>query len=120
VALVGNRRAALVQDEFDLAVPADLVWAMTTDAEITLRGDTALLRLKGKELVARILSPKGAQFASESAEQSPPQKTNQGISRLLVPLKGKKGAVRVAVLLSPRWEDGRTVEKAEVKPLEKW
>jgi len=120
VALVEGRGAALVQDEFDLAAPADLTWAMTTDAGITVRGDSALLRLNGRELDARILSPEGAQFMVESAEQSPPQKINRGVRRLLVQLKGRTGPVRVAVLLSPRWEDGRRVDNTALKPLAKW
>ncbi len=120
VALVGNRRAALVQDEFDLAGPTDLLWAMTTDAEITLRGSTAVLRLNGRELTARILSPRGARFSVESAEQSPPQKPNTGVRRLVALLNGKTGTVRVTVLFSPHWPDSEPVEKAEVKPLSQW
>lgn len=120
VAMVGNRKAALVQDEFELAGSSDITWAMTTDADITLRGDTALLRLNGKELTARILSPKGSQFAIESAEQQPPQKSNTGVKRLLVPMKGHAGKVRIAVLLAPKWEDGKTVKKVEIAPLAEW
>ena len=120
IALVGGRRAVLVQDEFELDAPADLTWAMTTDAEITLQGDRALLKLKEKELIAHILSPMGAKFTVESAEQPPPQRTNRGVKRLLVHLPGKTGAVCVAVLLSPKWEKGGEVSQADVKTLKNW
>ncbi|MHC4512058.1 MAG: heparinase, partial [Planctomycetota bacterium] len=76
--MVGNRRAVLVQDEFDIEKPCEVTWAMTTDAQITnTRGGTAVLALRGRELIARVLSPAGAEFAVESAEQKPPQRTNK-------------------------------------------
>jgi hypothetical protein len=120
ISLVGDRRAALVQDEFVLDSPTEITWAMTTDAEITLDGRRAMLKLKGKELTARILSPMGAQFTVESAEQQPPQKANRGVKRLLVRLPGQTGAVCVAVLLSPKWEKGEEVARTDIKPLVKW
>ncbi|KPL24380.1 MAG: hypothetical protein AMJ75_03890, partial [Phycisphaerae bacterium SM1_79] len=64
--------------------------------------------------------PAGAEFAAESAEQKPPQKTNKGVKRLVVRLSEAKGNVRVAVLLSPAWKEGNVVKTAEVIPLEEW
>ena len=121
VALVGNRRAVLVQDEFDLVKPCEILWGMTTDAAISLEPHgSARLRLKGQELVARVLSPSGAEFSVGSAEQTPPQKTNNGVSRLLVRLPNAKGNTRIAVLLAPEWPDGDPLRKTPVKPLEAW
>ena len=121
VALVGNRRAVLVQDEFELVKPCEVVWGMTTDAAITLEGPgVARLRLKGRELSAQILSPSGAKFTVESAEQAPPQKSNKGVSRLLVRLSSDKGNTRIAVLLAPEWQDGISLRRIPVKPLEAW
>ncbi|MEP4077337.1 heparinase II/III domain-containing protein [Haloferula sp.] len=121
VAVVGNRRAVLVQDEFEIANPCEVLWGMTTDATITL-GDSGLahLRLKGKQLTARVLSPAGATFTVESAEQAPPEKRNKGVSRLVIRLPDTKGALTVSVLLSPEWEDGNSVKKLEFKPLSEW
>ena len=121
VALVGNRRAVLVQDEFKLVKPCEVLWGMTTDAAITLeKPGVARLRLKGRELSARVLSPSGAEFTVESAEQAPPQKTNKGVSRLLVRLPSAKGNTRIAVLLAPEWQNGVSLRKTPVKPLEEW
>jgi len=120
IALVDNRRAVLVQDECMFEGDTDVAWGMTTDAEITVDGAAAVLRRDGKELIARILAPPGASFTVESAEQAPPQKRNEGVKRLMVRIKGKKGAFRMAVLLSPRWEDGREVDSAKVVPLSAW
>ena len=120
IKLVGKRRAVLVQDEFDIAVGTEVAWGMTTDAEITVDGTTAVLRQDGQELVARILVPSQARFSLESAEQAPPQKKNEGVKRLMIRTVGKEGVFRIAVLLSPRWREGRMLRSAEVKPLAEW
>ncbi len=119
--MVENRRAVLVQDEFEIKKRCEVAWGMTTDAEIIIRGkNAALLTLDGKELVARILCPGDAEFVVESAEQKPPQKTNRGVRRLIVRLPNAKGNVRVAVLLSPVWKDKEVVTKVPIKPLTQW
>ncbi|MHC4572471.1 MAG: heparinase II/III domain-containing protein [Planctomycetota bacterium] len=120
VAMVQNRRAVLVQDEFEMRRPCEVLWGMTTDAEIYQDKRTiAELRLKGKQLIARVLSPAGAGFVVESAEQKPPEKPNTGVKRLIVRLPDVKGNIRLAILLSPVWKDG-TVMTAELKPLAEW
>ena len=121
VAMAENRRAVLVQDEFDIENSCELVWAMTTDAKIDIKEkDTAVLTLAGRKLIARILSPSIAGFAVESAQQKPPQKTNRGVSRLIIRLPNAKGNVRVAILLSPVWKDKEIVTKVPIKPLTQW
>ncbi len=120
IAMIENRRAVIVQDEFDIEKPCEVVWAMTTDADISIdKPSIAELSLEGKHLIAQILSPAGVGFTTESAEQKPPQKTNKGVSRLIVRLPEATGKVRVAVLLSPVWNDGH-VDSAEIKPLSDW
>jgi len=121
VAMVHNRRAVLVQDEFEIGTPCELIWGMTTDAKITVKKKgVATLTLKGKELIARVLSPAGAEFVVESAEQKPPEKTNKGVRRLVVRLPQAKGNVRLAILLSPLWSEGNVVKTIQVKPLAEW
>jgi hypothetical protein len=121
VAMLEGRKAVLIQDEFEIEKPCEVTWAMTTDAEISVEKEgTAKLTLKGKTLIARVLSPAGATFTVESAEQQPPQKANKGVRRLLVRLPNSKDNVRVAVLLSPVWKDGREVSKVELQPLAQW
>ncbi len=77
------------------------------------------MRLKGKELTAKILSPAGAEFTVESAEQKPPEKKNAGVSRLMVRLPDAKGNLRLAILLSPKWNAGG-VPTVELKLLSQW
>jgi hypothetical protein len=119
-AMVENRRAVLLQDEFEIEKPCELAWGMTTDAEIKIeKGGSATLSLKGKELTARILSPPGGEFTVESAEQKPPEKKNAGVSRLMLRLPNAQGNVRLAILLSPTWETGG-VRTVELKPFSQW
>ena len=121
--IVCDRKAVLVQDEFELtgAKGAEITWAMTTDAKISIKGKTvAELTIDGKKLTARILSPSGAEFAVEPAEQKPPQKANKGVSRLLGRVKGAKGSVRIAVLLAPAWKGFKPPASMKLIPLAKW
>ena len=123
--LVCGRKAVLVQDEFELTgengKPAEITWAMTTDAKIAIKSKTvAELTIDGKKLTARILPPSGAEFAVESAEQKPPEKPNKGVSRLLARVNGAKGSVRIAVLLAPEWKGFTPPSAMKLTPLDKW
>ena len=120
VAMVEGRRAVLVQDEFQIDKICDVVWGMTTDAEIAI-GDSrkATLKIGEKKLVATLLAPADAGFSVRSAEQEPPQRKNAGVRRLIVEMPKQSGEVRIAVLLSPVWQDGE-VKDVKVEPLSKW
>lgn len=120
VAMLPGRRAVLVQDEFRLAKPAEVTWAMTTDAATASDGRQATLSLKGRRLRATILSPAGAAFTSASAEQKPPQRRNKGVRRLLVRVKSGSGAVRIAVLLAPIRSQPGGNQIPPLKPLSQW
>jgi hypothetical protein len=122
-------RAVLVQDELDLDTPCQAAWAMTTEAKIDLApspsgasapGPAATLTLNGRKLQARILSPAGAAFSVESAEQKPPEADNKGVSRLMIRVQAGKGPIRFAVLLSPVWPDGKENPPPTIVPLEDW
>ena len=121
IAMLDGREAVLIQDEFEIEKPCELIWAITTDAEISLEKEwIARITIDGKELVARVLSPYHAAFTVESAEQKPPEKTNKGVKRLTLRLDDVKDNVRVAILLSPVWKDGRHISSARLKPLAEW
>ncbi len=121
ITLVDNRRALLVQDEFEMKQSCDLLWALTTDAEIAIKDESlAELTIKGKKLMARILAPQQASFTTESAEQEPQQKANKGVKRLVIRLPKADDNVQIAVLLSPVWPDGKSIDSADVTPLAQW
>ena len=106
IRVVDNRTALLVQDEFVLTQKGTVTWGMTTDATIQIENpQQATLTLGGKTLTARILSPSQAVFSVASAEQSPPQKTNAGVSRLLATVPETTGNLTLTVLLSPHRTD---------------
>ena len=120
VQLLQGRKAVLIQDEFVLTKPCEIQWGMTTDAAIEPHDDgTATLTLEGKQLIARILSPEGAQFTAASAEQQPPQRPNKGVNRLLVRVAGEKTAT-VAVQLAAVWEAGGPAAPVPIQPLNEW
>jgi hypothetical protein len=121
IAMLEGREAVLVQDDFEIGKPCDLVWAMTTDAEISLEKERiAKLTIDGKELVAKVLSPYHAPFMVESAEQKSPERTNKGVKRLILRLDNAKGNLRVAILLSPVWKGGYYISSVDTKPLAEW
>ncbi len=106
VALVSARREVEIRDRFELSAPCDVLWGMTTDAVIEIRdsGD-AVLTQDGKRLFARILSPEGAVFSEESAEQAPPERENKGVRRLVLRTSAPAGPLEVTVRLVPDWEN---------------
>ena len=120
VMLVGERRAMLVQDEITPDGSREISWNMLTAAKVEPNGQTAKLTVNGKQLTARILSPAGAAFSVESAEQEPPQARNQGFSKLVIRMKEQTSPVTVSVLLSPNWPDGKVIENSPVVPLGQW
>jgi hypothetical protein len=121
LAVVENRRAVLVQDEFKLKGSCEVAWGITTDAQIDIKNyGTAVLRQNGQEMLATVLAPAGAQFTVESAEQEPPQNPNTGIDRLMLRVPDMKGNARIAVLLAPVWTPDVTITTIELKPLTEW
>ncbi len=116
-----QRTVAIIQDEFIPDKPVQITWGMTTEAKIDLDEDTAILKRDNKVICARILSPAGAKFTTESAEQKPPQRTCEGFRRLLIELPKTKKSVRIVVVLEPAWPFGRTPPPLpEVMPLAQW
>jgi len=117
VALLG-RRWVLVQDEFELARPEQVVWALFTRAEVAADGRLAALKLGGKTLRAEILEPAGAVFSCDQAKVSPPEAPNDGVTRLGIILDRPAGPVRIAVLLTPGM--GAVEVAHAVSPLADW
>jgi hypothetical protein len=102
MALIHDRQDILIQDEFNLQKPAFITWGMTTEATINLQNDgSALLSRSNQQLRATILSPKGWAFGIESAQQTAPQQTNKGYSRLVIRPVYETAQLTVAVLLCP-------------------
>lgn len=119
--MVDSRKSILIQDEFMLAKPAEVVWGVTTDAAIQIiNSKQAELTLGGQKMTAKILSPANAVFAVESASQLAPQKLNTGVSRLLAKVPSTTGSVTVSVLLAPQWSGSSSNYSGEITPLAKW
>ncbi len=121
VASIARRKALLIQDEFALRTPASVTWGMMTDAAISItEPQHATLNLDGKVLHVRIVSPSGGVFSVESAEQSEPQRRNQGVSRLIATVPPGETSVTVTIALCPVWPGEDEVPIPDVRPLERW
>lgn len=77
-------RTVQIQDTYHLKKGVKTIsWRGITDAKITLKSrKEALLERNDKRVSVCILSPSGAYFEVESAEQRHPQKENKGVSIL--------------------------------------
>jgi rhamnogalacturonyl hydrolase YesR len=109
VGMIKSRKAVIVQDDICLNAPATVTWQILTDANIACDKNKATLTIGSKKLIATIVSPAGAVFVANSAEQKPPQKINKGVSKLSFSIEQNKGNVTTAVLFSPVWPDGNVV-----------
>ncbi len=97
-------RRAVIRDELDLEIPAEIYWFAHTRAEITLTdgGKKALLRQNGKTLVATIEEGDGAVFSVLPARPLPTspviegQDPNDGVCKLTIHLTDCK-SLRITV-----------------------
>ncbi len=98
-----HRSDVLVQDEvvwLPGATQNELRWQLTTDAEISVDGDTAVLSKAGRSLQARVLVPSRVVFQVVSAVAGPSEQRNPGVSQLIAIIHNAAPETRVAVLLS--------------------
>ena len=116
IALI-DRRQVLVQDEIEGTAGSEITWQMHTRAEIKLDGGRAVLSQKGKKLVARVLSPAGAVFATQPTEAPPPQAQQPDVTKLVVKLPGSEKPLRLAVLLAV---EGSDAPAPALSPLGEW
>ncbi len=107
----------LIQDEVAWSPEAkqhELRWQLTTDAEIALRGDTAVLTKEGRTLQARILAPANAVFQVAPTFAGPSEQPNPGFRQLIATVQDVRAEIRLAVLMS------LAPAEAEVVPLARW
>ncbi len=66
---IGENRSVRIRDEITSAQPGlSIRWQMVTAAKINLKMNQAMLRLNGKTLAAKIISPANARFEIASAQ----------------------------------------------------
>lgn len=126
VSLFDGRSQTLVQDEVNVSGSADIWWFMHTPANITLSADgrTATLRIRDKQMEARLLEPTVGRFVVAPAKplwSSPApsgQDPNASVTKLALHLE-KSGSTRIAVQFTPK-TGGATPAAAEIKPLDSW
>ncbi len=120
VSLTANRKAILVQDEFSLNEKHNIVWGVSTDASLSIKGNVAILTQKGKQIRAVILSPINAVFIQEKAPMlSTGEKTTEGINRLSIELNNINKQQTIKVVFMPVSMPVSTLDKS-VLPLQMW
>ncbi len=103
---IAQRRCILIEDVVRADQPIEIVWGLSTDAEITVDGPTALLRKNGWNLYAEIRTPRHAIFdiaAIQPAHGKSPNLTQQtaGRQRLVVRLLEKISELNLNISLTP-------------------
>jgi len=102
VSMVDDRRAIEVRDAFELKQAGEILWGLTTDADITTHGDgSATLVRFGRKLSVRVLAPGQGRFEVRSAGQKPPENENKGCRRLILRVSAPKGSTAIKIRLQP-------------------
>ncbi len=122
-----TRRAGIVQRQMVLledVVRADqaveMVWGMSTDAEVAVNGPTAILRKNGWSLFAEIRTPRHAIFDIATPRQVLPnpsggtQVQGHGVQRLVIRLVEKVVELNLTVALTP-YRDGQNRPKPGIQ-----
>ena len=108
LALFDNRSRILLRDEFRSSTTGELYWFAHTKAAVSLSqdGKTAELTLKGKSLLAQIVSPANGVFTLMEAKPLPTsptssaQNANAGVQKLTIHLPSVNNA-DIAVVFTP-------------------
>jgi hypothetical protein len=115
VMLLGNS-GALIQDEWSLGKPQELIWAIHTPAKITLSGREAKLQKNGETIIVRILEPATAKFAEMTLPPVPPTGHAFHSNKLGFRVNGTQNTRLVVAFLA---EDGANLTPV-VRPLAQW
>jgi len=107
---LAQRQAFLIQDSVRSEQPIEVIWGMMTDADISVTGQTALLKKNGWVLAAEIRSPRHAVFDKAPLHATPPQAANTGFQKLIVRLGDKVTELDLNILLTP-YRDGQAKPK---------
>ena len=97
-----NRKELLIRDEYKLKQPGEIAWQMHTNKDIQLveGGKAAILKEGNKRLYVKILTKGNSVFEvldakSYSLTKNPEEKSNAGIKKLVVKVKGKEGSIDI-------------------------
>lgn len=101
---LAHRQAVLIEDSVRSDQPADVIWGMMTDAEVSLSGPTATLKKNGWLLTAEIRAPRHAVFDLAPVRVPPPQAQNPKFQRLVVRLLEKVTEIDLNITLTPHRE----------------
>jgi hypothetical protein len=107
---MAQRQAVLIADSVRTEQPVEVIWGMMTDADITVNGQTAVLRKNGWNLAAEIRTPRHAVFDKAPVPSPPTQAANANFHKLIVRLGDKATEVDINIILTP-YRDGQPKPK---------
>ncbi|KAI9613777.1 hypothetical protein H4Q26_009624 [Puccinia striiformis f. sp. tritici PST-130] len=126
---INGRTQILVQDEI-VGATVTSQWRVHTNSTITVSGDgtSANMKLNGKTMIAKILSPSGTKFTVSDPVRLPtsppvpsgsPDLPNPGVKVLTINIPA--GSNTVSVLFSPQWGNGlKSKDDVKVLALDSW
>lgn len=107
--------AIVIQDEIMWSGSSkQVLWNITTNAEILPDKRTARLEKAGKTLYATIVIPHDAVFDIASAQQPPPERQNEEFQRLVISYEEPGEETRIVVVFS------KQPSEIKVKALNNW
>jgi len=131
IRMINGRTQVLLQDEIAGSTLASQ-WRVHTNATIDVsgNGNTANMKLNGKQMTVTILSPQGTKFETMDpvrlATDPPlprgsPDLPNPGVKVLAINLPASSTTTTVTVLFTPQWANGvKTNLQQKVLPLDQW
>jgi hypothetical protein len=116
-ALIGDDRV-LIEDEIEAEAGVDVVWAMHTNAAVSIQNRRATLKLGGKTLYAELLEPQDTAWQVQEVQLKAPQKPTKDTRKLTANVKTTAKQTRIAVLFSVQEFKSEALPAAA--PLEQW
>ena len=96
-----NSWIVTIRDRLEKAEGAEIQWHMHTRAKPSLHGSRIQLSAGGKTLGMQIVSPKGANFELLPCNPPPPQRQNEGFSKVGIRLRGTAEPMEIVVRFGP-------------------
>jgi hypothetical protein len=110
----------IVQDEIEAAAePVEIAWGMHTNAAVELKddGSSAVLTQGDDRLYVTVgAAPAGAKFEVKHVAPPPPQRSDQGMSKLILRTAGKVNEARIVVYFTRQPLKGA----GPITPLDQW
>ena len=115
-----DKKSILIQDEIEAEKPLDVEWLMHTNAQVEIKGDTALLSMDNRELRIQVLAPEECKWLVKPVDLQPPQRPTPDTRKLILQFRTTPPLTRIAVLLSGESDNAGYQKVTPLKALKDW